>query len=386
MNTLLLAGVLLLAPATPEPDAAPTTSAPATLPAHNGVIVAVQPGRPFELAGQDEAGAALGKRYAELSATVAAAAEPIDRAQAHLALANWLLAVPAGRPATQWLIGLDQPADRDVLHWAAEQAGAQLGDARAALDRIADKTDAGMQRRVRSYRSAADTLAAFVALYEAGVERDPDARRPRAAEAALELAIARESDDPGLAACALLWQSYAWELAGRHERAMLSLPESWEAPRQWPYDFMARLLRCRLIGERKQYAAALSLTLGIDGMLREWLASIAPDQVAACRALVRKLAWQLSQSWLNDLRAEGAPAAAIERLSELSEDLGAETGAAAFHLAEAIPILVLPPDTPLPQTQPASAPATSGRDSPHDETSPSTAPADAEPGTRTAPG
>src|SRR5687767_2870060 len=39
------------------------------------------------------------------------ATTPLDQATAHLAMANWLLAVPTARPATRLLVGYSTPED-----------------------------------------------------------------------------------------------------------------------------------------------------------------------------------------------------------------------------------------------------------------------------------
>lgn len=320
------------------------------------------------LAPPDDEAAQLHTRLDILTRTIQAAHDPLDRAQAHLALANWLLARCTARSATAWLIGVEQTDHLHAIADAVVSARDHLNHAREALESHQDADGDSDANRRRQLEQAADTLEPFAAFFAAASHDRPEARRSAYRKAALALAAIREAEDPELAACALLWQAFGWALAGRHERAIASLPDVLTQPDQPVYDFPARLLRCRLIADNDQPAAAFALTIRMQALCPQWFPELSPAERDARRRLVALLQCRVGRDWLEQLTSTGRSAAAVrlermlgevQRNRFLVRDLH-DT----YHLEPAIPLIVEPLDlgadalgTTSPSTLPAPSPS-----------------------------
>ncbi len=319
----------------------------------------------------------LEDQLANLNEAVEAAGTPLDRATAHLATANWLLAVPTARPATRWLMGMEQPTDLQGIFGRAERARQHLEEARDVLKSALDRptgVDQGSnndpkettRRRVTELNLAADSLEPFVNLFAASAPGTDTAKRKSAfSEAALNLAVDRESDKPDLSACALLWQSFAWERAGRRERAKVSLPSALIRPAQPDFDFLSRLLQCRLAAEDGLHTAAFALALRVRGSCDEWFSEESPEELAARRRLAAVVQYRIGRAWLEQLRKSNSQAAASE-LERMLADLhdvvfDKHQPGPAYVPATIVPILVQPPpvSASAPATRPSSVPASS---------------------------
>lgn len=319
--------------------------------------------------------AQLEVRLAELNRAVEAADTPLDRATAHLAVANWLLGVPTARPAVRWLLGSDRGDDLRSIAARAGQAREHIEKARAALKSASDQrsglgqTSAGdpkgaAGRKVAELKLAADSLEPFVKLFAAADPGLDAARRKSAfAEAALGMAIARESDKPEQSACALLWQSFAWECAGRRERAMVSLPAGLVKPEQPDFDYLSRLLRCRLVAEDGRHPSAFALAMRIRALGDQWFAGESPERLAARRRLAAVVQYQIGRAWLGELRQSKSQAAAADleaMLAGLRDVLYDKNEPGLIRFPDrVVPILLHPPSAAAtgPASMPASAPA-----------------------------
>ncbi len=304
-----------------------------------------------------------------LRGLLGAADTPLDQAAAHLAIANWLLSVPTARPATRWLIGVEQAADLRAMAASAGAAQRHLARARSLLRADESAGDAEKKRQIQLQQAAAvlDPLAALFAAADPQV--DPEQRRKAYGNAALSLAVLRESDDSNVAACALLWQSFGWELAGRRKRALLSLPEVLAQPEHSPYDFLCRLLRCRIITDAGQHAAATTLAIHMQILCPQWFPEAPPGEVEARRLLIALLQCRAGQAWLSQLKASDSPAAAarLEAMLATVQEALVSGGKRqnVYHLEQAVPIIAEPPvvrrsvpsTVPAPATAPGSVPA-----------------------------
>lgn len=298
--------------------------------------------------------------------TIARTSDLKTKAELELALANWYLAELTAAPGTRWLIGLEDEDDIATIERAGQQAADHLARARQILAEGVE--GAG------PLRSQMRVLDAFARVFTAIARAPRNGReyQQRCADAALALATARESDNSSVAAAAQLWQSFAWAMAGNPQRALTSLPEALRKPQEMPYDFMSRLLRCRLLADERQYAAATALCLQIQGSATGWFTRRSADVIDARQRLVALLQMRIGLEWLSELERE-SPAAA-ERIASLLDSTREKHFpqtrlAPAWMMESAIPILVRLPDgvpsrasepaeiiepaTPEPQDEPA---------------------------------
>lgn len=298
-----------------------------------------------------------------LSETLLEAEDPLDRAAAHLAIANWHLAVPPAMSATRWLMGLDEAADRRLIAESAKIASVDIERAQAVLKAARGQA----KKRLRELNSAAETLGLFVDLFLiVDSKQEGEAYRLTCADTALNLAIARESDDPAVASCALLWQSFAFNLAERRDRALVSLPQALEAPKYLPYDFMSRLLRCKILAELGRYAAATGLSIRIRAACQQWFKGETDEGITARCRLAALLQCRIGQLWMEQLSSSDSKVAASRleaSLVRLQESVfSSEQPQEVYYLDPAVPIIVKPPviKPPATSTAPAtaSAPAT----------------------------
>jgi hypothetical protein len=249
----------------------------------------------------------------------------------------------------------------------AADARLHLDHARARL--LDDKAGVSPddERRRANLMLSAEVLDPFAALFKAANTPDDDGQRSKAlAAAARRLGAARESDDADLASCALLWQSFAFAQAGRHKRALLSLPDALAPPEQWPFDFACRLLRCRVLADTGQYPAAAALTIRLQAQCRPWYSREPADEVRARRRLAALVQCGVIEAWLAELDADDTAAkASLESMLAgiENEQFGGTEHAHVYTLDAAVPILVKPPAIRVTPSSPP-APASNAADAP----------------------
>lgn len=281
---------------------------------------------------------------------LAAATRSIDRAAAQLSLANHLIALPPSGAATRWILDVAAPEDRQLLTKQAESARQAL---QRASDALKEADEADKERR-QELRVAADVLAGFTSIFELPSRSgEGEEFRKACSEAALELASARESDDPAIAAAALLWQSFAWELAGRRDRALATLPDAMARPREGSYDFLARLLRCRLVAANGEHAAAIGLLIRVRALCEKWFASEGAESISARQRLTMLEQLRVTSAWLDKLR--GSRPGVVEPLEKMRDELAGRLGEQnprpVYLLPMAVPQIVEAPDI---ETEPAA--------------------------------
>ena len=302
----------------------------------------------------------------------------MQQAQAQLAWANWLLAESAACPATRWLLGFEEQEDASTLATAGRQARERLEQARETLESIRPANLNDDEKRQRNRLLAfADTLEPFARLFAAPADRDnATVFKTACADAAIELSASREAADASVAASARLWQSFGWELAERRDRALLSLPPSLNPPEQYPYDFLSRLLRCRIAMEQQQYAAVAALAIQMRDQMEPWFRnSPAPERLNHARRLVALLQYKAQSLWLEQLREANSPQAVeLEQMcAELETQFFPKNAIVDLYcLDRAVPLIVEPPEiktlldqeaTPPPTTSTTSLPTTFPADS-----------------------
>lgn len=307
---------------------------------------------------------------AHLEQAVATAESDLDRARAHLALANRILAEAVDVATTRWLLGLDAEDDRTLIAGSAERAAENITKAQTLLDqlsRIAKETE---RPAITRLDMISDALSVFARLFALADEK-PDAgdRAERFAELAIELAILREWEDAEVAAASRLWQAFAFELAGRNERALGNLPEAVTPPETWPYDFLARCLRCRILSDHGQHVAAIALAIRMDKLCETWvpdtlIPASSEDDTGACRRLVALGRLRSSLLWREQVAGHNPEA--VRQLDELIKGVEANyfvdpTESRVYYLRWAIPLMmespIILPTSGQPATRP-SAPAT----------------------------
>lgn len=277
----------------------------------------------------------------------------LDEIHALLFKVNDALATAAPLNATRWLLGLEQADDPTML---ARLTRAGLAASRTIHEALKARPD-GPREHAREVTTALETLDLFLGLFDAMFEnRTEEARQNACREAAMRMAELREHRDAAVAASALLWQAMAWELAGRRDRALTSLPEALEKPQQLPYDFLARLLRCRMLADAGQHAAAAALTIRIRQECDDWFGSRKKDAARRLAALVQ---CRITQQWVSRISPTSQPASdqLMSMLTALQTEFLAE-GAIPdlYQLDKMIPLLISAPKITLPR-RPATEPS-----------------------------
>ena len=336
----ILLGCLCIAVPVGRVVAAESASKPASAP-ESRPIIDLQ----ALLADPPEVTATIESRRAAMQRLLSDAETDEARAQAHLALANWWLAVPTARPGTRWILGLDSPEDRALLARAGGSAAGHLirvahPDRYAASRPDDPPLDKGLKDRIA-------TLGAFAKVFAACELPDDEAGREKWKAAALGLSEVRESSDADVSAAALVWQSLAWERAGRRQRALDALPEAQADPTRLPYDLAARWLRCQMMAEAGQPAAAAALAARIAHLSRTWLRKKPLGPRKAAQRTSALLTWCILRNWAAQPATATQPAAA-EALQGAMDRLAPRfTKGELYVLDRAIPIREEAPAGPL---------------------------------------
>ncbi len=300
----------------------------------------------------DPAGVVRGRdRLERMGEVLAAARTPLEQASVELAMANWLLAVPTASPATRWLVGLPQRDDLERIHESARDAQEHLARARKLLG----PDEAEPKERWRELRSAASVLEAFAkVMFSCADQDDSPTYRDGCESAAVGLGSARESEKQPIAAAAMMWQAQAFALARRTERTLSILPEALARPDRLPYDFMSRVLRCRVLAETGEPAAAIALAMRMGAICDDWFPQQDQEAVQARRRLVGIVQARVTRDWLARLAASPEAAEPLARtLDPLQKSLFPEGKTnPVYHLETALPILIEAP--PLRIEEPAA--------------------------------
>jgi hypothetical protein len=291
------------------------------------------------------------------------------RADLALAWANWELADGCAGAATRWVLGLRTAEDVACFRQAATRANDALAVAAEALDSMkaagGDAQDEeALRTRKQTHRKLRYFAAAFAALadvVDASADQRPEAQ-DACRDAALDLAVLREDEDPQTATAARLWQAILLEAAGREDRAISVLQLSLARPRHLPYGFFLRLQRLQLLVDRGAYALVAGLGARMQAESQKWFAH---DPLVNTRVQATIRAVRAANLWR---WADALPESASDDADRLRDRanlirdkyFGSDTRAPLYRLEQAIPVYMPLPDlTPLPaaETAPATAPA-----------------------------
>ena len=300
-----------------------------------------------------------------------AAAEPsLDVAHSLLAEANWWLAEAIAPPAARLLLAFSTEDDRVAIHDAASHAIKAVGQYRVVI-KLLDDADPDRRRELKSH---AETLEAFANLFAAlSGDKNNGGDETHCRRAALDLSLAREHEDARIAAAAQLWQAFAWEAAGRRDRALDTLPTALGELKELPFDVYAELLRARLLASDGMSAAAATLLTRMRTLGAKRLSQAAA--IASARQLIVVLECDILLKWKQRVAPE-QPKLAEEidrRLRDLQNAHFADAEEGIYQLNTAIPVLCRAPDRIVPITvsteeplsdPPASAPATATSSAP----------------------
>lgn len=311
--------------------------------------------------------AAIENDRRELEQAVEAARTPLDQAKAKLALANWYLAMPTTKPATKWLLNMADERDHKALADAAAAADKLIKEARLVYMKTPTttsapatssapatrKTDemAGLTPEERKLETVASQLNPFV-IVMATATGSPNMSKQKADRnaAALALARLREVDNPDLAACALMWQAFVWNLAGRDGRSTVTLPNATVPPQHLSYDFLCRLIRLQILADNDQFAAALAMAGKVRANCEEWFPKDSPEKVRSRERLAALVQCSVGNQWMLVLRRDGFPSNADKLefvLIQVQDTVFKDRKPpfAVYTLERSIPILVEPGKT-----------------------------------------
>ena len=205
-------------------------------------------------------------------------------------------------------------------------------------------TGSGPLNALKSHREA---LAAFSAAQRAYITSDePGESSMSPRRAASRLSSLLEDSDPQVAAAANLWQACLRSLEADPSRALavLDLVLDDPSPKQLPYAFFARLLRCRLIAARGGFTASLALLLQMEPRLDKWIPSDA-DRATALRATAL-VEIQILRQWYDHLDASTQIAErrwCAERIDALRTERFGGSNATVFRLKNAVPLMQMTP-------------------------------------------
>ncbi len=307
------------------------------------------------------------QKLARIDLILETATEPLDKARAHLAAANLWLAFPTGSAATACLLDVATDPEISRLHHAGTEASERIATARTLLasatesaeqegqDGDAARADAS---RAEDLLRITDELAPFAALMTTfGIDEGEDGSKEAWAVAARGLATVREAPDAALAASARLWQAYAWVQAGRLDRAKVVLPAATVPPETQPYDFVSRLLRCRILAEEGHGIAASALLTQVQAACPNWFREHDLQTIQRYQGLALYLQCHtqatLHARWARDSQHPEA----IIRIEHLQEETETRLAAAVSALPTppdharfhpTVPIRIEPPDVTMP--------------------------------------
>lgn len=272
-------------------------------------------------------------------------------------------------PSCTWrvlqLAGGESELNAAALAEALDRADGFLTQAGAELDELARREDAP-DEKLTQWRYESSTLRAFSAALRAYLIPDEEGEADRASRrAASGLSPLREDSNRQVAAAASFWQACLRSSEPDPEPALLALDPALAdlRPESMPYAFFARLLRCRLVGDRGSPATALALLFQFEERTRDWIED-EPARASAVRA-TRVVCLQMLARWFNQLSAENAAAErhwCIERMQAIidesfSDEATGTEGATVLRLAPSVPLLAGIPEldqTGTTSTQPSA--------------------------------
>jgi hypothetical protein len=292
----------------------------------------------------------------DLEHAVEQARTPVDRATANLALANWHLAVPTTQPATKWLLKwlarrtanpTDAAAEAQNIKEACRNLEKLPASAPASGPASAPAAEVSPLARARQkLESTADALDAFAGVMASAVVTGKETEQKAARNAAARaVGNFREVDNPELAACALMWQAFTWNLAGREGRSTVILPNATVQPQQPSYDYLSRLIRCQIMADNRLYPTGVAMAQRVRSSCEEWFPKESPEKLRARERLAALVQCNIGNQWMAALRRDNFAQNADRleaQLIQVQEAVftGLKPPIAVYHLERSVPILV----------------------------------------------
>lgn len=302
-------------------------------------------GYPDEVTSEAGYGKWLTTTLAELESRLPQTKAPADRAQLLLSLANLRLARQAEPPLSRVLLGDESKQTLLALEHAADKALAEIAQADKLLDKL-DKgkaTDKVVARKLESWRQAVVQLEPLAVGMKALVSGKDLDRAITALEPLLKGKPVKTSSMAGLLHKALLLR------AGKIDKLLEVTAVVLVPPKELPYDFFARLLRCRGLMAQGHWPLAVALTAQLDAACEGW---VDKSRLAETQWAARMMRIQASQGWARALQESKHVEAARQRreaAGRLRKKLIAQEKAGAYRLVLAAPVLVEPPPKPEPK-------------------------------------
>jgi hypothetical protein len=257
-----------------------------------------------------------------LEAAAASASGEVETCRACLAAARCVLVKQCAAPLSAELA--DSHAAGHVLAARTAVALALLDRASASLREIQDD-----EVGIGPWNDRIDMLRAFGQVFEAiaGADSSKESDK-RLLAASQKLAVYLDDSNEAVVESAKLWVGFAYRRAGRPERSLQVLRPIITAPVSARLGFLARLERCRALGETGNFAAGIALSQRLGARVDVWFV----EEDAAARKKAAGTVWfvraEVLRGWAEKLRAAGQNDRADQALSE------------ARALADAVP----PPD------------------------------------------
>ena len=247
----------------------------------------------------------------DLLETVAASAtgEP-GRGRACLAAAQCILVRRCAAPLSAELA--DGHDGREALTAMTTAAIALLDRAAGALKESPVEEPAG-----RDLRDRIDMLRAFADVFDAIARSDSSQESgKRLLTACNRLAVYLDDSNEAIVESAKLWIGVAYRRAGRPERSLQVLHPIITAPASRRVGFLARIERCRALGDTGDFAAGIALCQRLGARVDSWFAGEDAATRAKAADTVRFVRAELLRGWAGKLRASGEKDRADQALAE----------------------------------------------------------------------
>jgi len=215
-----------------------------------------------------------------------------------LSAANLLLARHTEPALTRVLLRLPDQRDTDLAREALNQASAILSVVEKSLEAQHAAQDPRAAEAQLQYARLNAFERALQVITGSTAQEDQDSQ---AREAASDLAVLLEQDDPRIAESALLYYAILMNQSVGLDRVLTVLPNVAAPPRpqHTEYPFFARLLRCQLIADRGGYAVSLALLDDLEDRVDRWFTQ--PDQQLQALRSVAWVRYDVLRNWRDSL-------------------------------------------------------------------------------------
>jgi hypothetical protein len=262
------------------------------------------------------------------------AGDPFRQVEAWLATAGCILVKQCAAP-----LSIEWSGSSDAKKALADRSAAAI----RCLDRVSallEGTHADAEALWRA-RDRLEMLRAFAEVFASLARTEgSDESSQRLLVACNGLAPYLDDANPAVVESAKLWTGLAYRRAGRPERALQVLRPIITAPSSRRIGFLARIQRCRALGQAGEHAAGVALCLRLSARVAAWLAD--EDEATKRKAVdtVRFVRVGLLRDWAEALREQGeidrADAAAAEAQKLLGDDAYPPAPDAWLNLGESI--------------------------------------------------